>query len=321
MITVGLVLAGLSLLLIIIDPTGRIYQQAPYPPLLMLVTSIMLIIIALSSDRTLIRSLSAMVEDNGGSLNIKIIFKEPVSGFLQVGEISAVEFVRDESVSTSYVIQSESEHSFHSTSTLSAKITGKPASGLVTGSVERATGVFRCPGMKISILNGPELYVAWLRPASTSLNIRIEKPNLFSVGAQCSLSYSSSGGINYLLSSSERSNFLFPSRVVLKLLRVLSSGPLNLKHEEVVAEVKGGEVGTGVWHPRSYVGEDVLIVFNGLRRVGEILYALGSREFVVDPAPGVTYSFVLERKRSKLRSERDVAYITINSSGEKEENE
>ncbi|MCS7146455.1 MAG: hypothetical protein RMJ28_00895 [Nitrososphaerota archaeon] len=320
LVITGAVFAALSLLLIILNPSEPLFQQAPSPTLLILITSIILILIALSTDRSLIKSVDAATSGDGRILHIGLIFKKPLSGLLETGEITAAEFLQGDSLHTSYSLRPEKVITFQSTTTLRASIVGGPVTGLIVGGGEKFSGIFKCPGLKISITNGPEVYMVWVNPIRDSFRVELEKSSLYSNGAQCSLSYGSKGGVNYLLSAADKARGLLSNSVTLKLSRVLKDGLLNLKHEEVVAEIKSGEAGSGVWQPRTYDGEDVLILFSGSRRLKELLYALKSSEFVADPAPGVDYAFVLESK-GRFQSERDIARVAINSSWDKEEKE
>ncbi|GBC70861.1 hypothetical protein HRbin02_00633 [Candidatus Calditenuaceae archaeon HR02] len=320
-IIAGVIIAALSLLLMALDPMSPFNTQSPNPTLLILVTAIILILLALSTGKTPLRSVSALPIDRGEQLRVRLEFKRPISGVLEVGELIATEYQLGESIRTSFDLNPSSKSELHSISDLHVTLPSGRVAGLLVGSGENAKGILKCPALKISLINGPELYVVWVKSTSGPLKIGLEKSYLYLDGAQCSLSYGSKGSINYLLSAAERAGKLFSGKVKLKLLRSLNDGVLNLRHEEVIADVRNGEVDWGAWSPRTYSGEDVLIVLNGSRRLGDLLNALNLRDFVADPAPGVEYSFVLESGGWGLYSERDVAYITINSSGKEEEKE
>ncbi len=315
------IIGVLSSLLIIIDPSEPLYQQAPSPALMILITSIVLILLALTTGKSLIKSIEAVADSQGKELKITMALKNPISGLLQVGELTAAEYILGESLYTSYNLQPSSEAELHSTVHIQATIPSRPVTGLLIEEGERVKGVFRCPALRFSTFNGPEIYIVWIRPAEPSFRVSIDKPSLYLGGAQCSISYGSGGSINYFLSAAEKSGGLFPGRITLKLTRILDEGALNLKHEEVVAGVRGGEVDSGVWRPRSYTGEEVLIVFHGSRRLSELLHTLKMREFVADPIPKAIYSLVLEGRKIGMWSERDIAYLRINSSGEEEDEE
>ncbi len=320
-IIAGVIIAALSLLLMVLNPSDPLNTQGPSPTLLILVTAIILILLALSTGKTLLKSVNALPGDRGEELRISLAFKRPVSGILEVGELTATEYPLGESLHTSFNFNPSSKVELHSVEEIHTTMPRGQVVGLLIGGGENAKGVLRCPALKISLTKGPELYVVWVKSAKGHLKIGLEKSNLYLEGAQCSLSYGSKGSINYLLSAAERAGKLFSGKVKLKLSRMLNDDVLNLLHEEVVANVRNGEVNWGVWSPKTYSGEDVLIILNGSRRLGELLNALKLREFIADPAPGVAYSFVLEGGRWGLYSERDVAYITINSPWEEEEKE
>ncbi|MEM0481670.1 MAG: hypothetical protein QXM16_02130 [Nitrososphaerota archaeon] len=320
-IIASVIIAALSLLLMLVKPPDPFNSQEPSPALLIFVTAIILILLALGTGKTPLKSIKAEAEDGGEQLHVSLEFERPISGLLEVGELTATEYQLGESLRTSFNFNPGSRVELHSIANLHTTMPSGHVGGLLIRAGEDVKGVLRCPSLKISLTNGPDLYVVWVKSVRSALKISLEKSNLYLHGAQCSLSYESKGSINYLLSAAERASGVFSGRVKLKLSRILNDGSLNLKHEEVVADVRNGEVEWGVWRPRVYSGEEVLIVLNGSRRLGDVLTALKLREFVADPAPGVGYSFVLEGRRSGLYTERDVAYATINSSGPGEEEE
>jgi hypothetical protein len=320
-IIAGAIITALSLLLMIIKPQDPLNPQGPSPALLIFVTAVILILLALSTGKTPLRSVSAVSGDRGEQLRVSLEFKRPISGVLEVGELTATEYHIGESLRTSFDFTPSSKMELHSVANLHIALPRGQVVGLLIGRGENAKGILKCPALKISLTHGPELYVVWVKSSGGLLKIGLEKSYLHLEGAQCSLSYGSKGGINYLLSAAERAGKFFSGKVRLKLSRILNHGALNLKHEEVLADVRSGEVDWGVWNPRTYSGEDALIILNGSRRLGELLNALNMREFIADPVPGVVYSFVLEGGKWGLYSERDVAPITIHSSGEEEEKE
>ncbi|MEM1923009.1 MAG: hypothetical protein QXO86_01710 [Nitrososphaerota archaeon] len=313
------VLAALSALLIILDPSQPLYDKTPRTTLLILTTSVVLLLLALAPSRSLVRSIN--VRETSEGLHLEIFFRRELSGFIEVGELTAAESVLNESIQTIYRLEPAFSMTFNKVVSVSTVIPRGKVTGLLAKKGEGADGLLRCPALKLSMAHGQEVFIAWIRPVNNRLKVEFDKPYLYLQGAQCSLSHGSRGGLNYLLSASDRKGGLFSSKVALKLLRVLSWDSRSMRHEQVLYEVRGGEVGSGYWQPHSYKGEDILVVFDKSRRVGELMSELKMREFVADPVPGVEYTLVLESKRNRLKKERDITSLAIRLPREEEYDE
>lgn len=318
-IITGSVLAALSILLIFLNPSTPANERGLDTTLLVLVTSIILLLLALLPPKSLIKSID--IKKVNDQLIVNLSLSKELSGILEVGQLTATESVLDESVQTVYQLQQQSTVTLNQASSIQAVLPGGAVAGLLTKKGEGMHGLIRCPGLRLSVANGPEIFLAWIRPARSAIEITLNKSNLYLQGAQCSLSYGSLGGVNFLVSAADRAGKLFSGKVILKLLRTLSQGTLNLKHEEIISEVKSGGMGSGNWRPSPYIGEEILIVFDRSRSVREIMSELKMREFIADPVPNVEYAIVLESRRNSFQWERDVANLTIKSSREEEHHE
>jgi len=308
----GIIFAALSSLLIAIDPFQPIHYNGPTPTLLILATSILIILIAILGERRTIKGVS--FNHHGRSLRVTLTFEKAVSGIVEVGELTATEYRGDDFPKTIYTLDPEDVSRFYATNEVTAEIRQGVARGLAKRSDDGVMGVLRCPGARITTLDGHELFLAWLRPGPRSPVLGVERSHLYSGGAECTLSSTSTGEVRFTVSASGVGGGLLPFKAYLKVSRVLSLGVMDILHEEVITEVRGGEAEWGLWTPQGYRGDEALVIFNGSRRLLDLIDSLKIREFVSDPAPGVEYYIVLE-SRGWLQIHKDRARMRLELTG------
>jgi hypothetical protein len=258
---------------------------------------------------------SAEARRQGSRLHMRLKMDRERSGVLEVGELTMLGIGREESYSSVFRLEPSSSQHFSSQRSLEFSLPLWEARGLVSRRKAVVNGLIKCPGCRITLQDGQELFLAALVPMDGSLRISLGKTSLEAGGAQCILNEASEGGIRFMVSASGVAGGSKRGKVALMIRRCFREDGVEFSVEERVLELDAGGGGSGSWKPRGLVGEERLILFNGTLSFFNIAEALGARELLMDPAPRTEYSVVLEARAGRMRSWRDEAPLTISLAG------
>jgi hypothetical protein len=258
---------------------------------------------------------SAEVVSRDSQIHVKLSLDKERSGYVEVGELTMFGFSREESYHTLFNLEPKSSQHFSNQRRIEFMLPLSEAGGLVYRRGVALNGLIKCPGCKIILQDGQELYAAALVSIGRARKTHPAKTTLLAGGAQCILREGAEGGLSFLISAAEVAGGMGSAKVSLKILRRLRERDIELSFEEKIMELGSGGGSSGVWRPGSLGGKGIVIIFNGTLSFLNVVEALGLNELLLDPAPGVEYSVVLETSLTRLISWRDEAPLTISLNG------